>query len=244
MARSRNLKPSFFQNEDLAACGPLGMLLFEGLWCQADREGRLEDRPVRLKVQILPYFEANCDELLTCLEKQGFISRYRVKDVGYIEVINFKKHQNPHVKEASSIIPAPENTGKAKELPEPSRPLPSSLSLDSLNPEDQDRMSGKPDASPPNDKKHETRKAAKSILSFLNEKAGRNFEDVQANLDPIISRMKEGYTSAQLHQVIAKKCREWLPDEKMRQYLRPATLFNRTKFANYAGELIKQEPKP
>jgi uncharacterized phage protein (TIGR02220 family) len=84
---------------------------------------------------------------------------------------------------------------------------------------------------------------ATEVLIFLNKKAGRNYRDTPANIQPILARMKEGYTTAELHQVIAKKCREWLPDEKMRQYLRPATLFNRTKFANYAGELIKQEPK-
>jgi hypothetical protein len=38
--------------------------------------------------------------------------------------------------------------------------------------------------------------------------------------------------------VIAKKCREWLHDEHMNEYLRPATLFNRTKFAQYQGELV------
>lgn len=108
MARARNLKPSFFQNEDLAACGPLGMLLFEGLWCQADRDGRLEDRPVRLKVQVLPYFDADCDSLLNSLQEHGFILRYEVEGIKYIQVLNFAKHQNPHVKEAASSIPAPD----------------------------------------------------------------------------------------------------------------------------------------
>ena len=108
MARARTLKPSFFQNEDLAACGPFGMILFEGLWCHADREGRLEDRPVRLKVQVLPYFDCDCDELLSCLEKRGFIVRYEVEGSKYIQVLSFKKHQNPHVKEAASTIPAPD----------------------------------------------------------------------------------------------------------------------------------------
>ena len=111
MARARTLKPSFFQNEDLAACGPLGMILFEGLWCHADREGRLEDRPVRLKVQVLPYFDCDCDALLSCLEKSGFIIRYEVEGSKYIQVLSFKKHQNPHVKEAASCIPAPGLSG-------------------------------------------------------------------------------------------------------------------------------------
>ena len=38
--------------------------------------------------------------------------------------------------------------------------------------------------------------------------------------------------------VIAKKVREWGADPKMSTYLRPATLFNATKFAQYQGELV------
>lgn len=39
MARARNIKPSFFKNEDLADLNPFDRLLFIGLWCLADREG-------------------------------------------------------------------------------------------------------------------------------------------------------------------------------------------------------------
>ena len=51
MPRARNVKPGFFKNELLAECEPLARILFEGLWCEADREGRLEDRPRRLKAE-------------------------------------------------------------------------------------------------------------------------------------------------------------------------------------------------
>lgn len=105
MARSRNLKPGFFQNEDLAECGPYAMLLFEWLWCTSDREGRLEDRPARLKIQALPYFDVDCDELLTKLHNKKFISRYEIDGNKYIQVLQFSRHQNPHPHETKSIIP-------------------------------------------------------------------------------------------------------------------------------------------
>lgn len=79
---------------------------------------------------------------------------------------------------------------------------------------------------------------AVAILEFLNEKAGRAYQPTDANLGLIKARLKEGYTVAQCKQVIAKKCREWGGDDKMAPYLRPATLFNCTKFNNYAGELV------
>ena len=107
MARSRNIKPGFFLNDELAECEPLARILFAGLWCIADREGRLEDRPKRIKAEVLPYDNCDADQLLNQLVKHEFILRYEVDGSQYIQIINFKKHQNPHVKEAESIIPPP-----------------------------------------------------------------------------------------------------------------------------------------
>jgi len=87
-------------------------------------------------------------------------------------------------------------------------------------------MSGKPDD-------------AKQILEFLNSKTGRNYKPLKANLEMISARLKDGATVDELRMVVAKKCREWAADEKMNIYLRPKTLFNRTNFANYQGELLK-----
>ncbi|WP_461949107.1 hypothetical protein ACOKPE_14565 [Acinetobacter baumannii] len=49
MARSRNIKPSFFMNEDIIELPYEARLLFIGLWTLADREGRLENRPKKIK---------------------------------------------------------------------------------------------------------------------------------------------------------------------------------------------------
>lgn len=122
MSRARNIKPGLFRNESLADCDPLGRLLFVGLWCLADREGRLEDRPKRIKADLLPYDDCNVDELLDQLAARAFIVRYSVGPGRFIQVINFAKHQNPHVKEAASTIPASDSTedGQAAESGEPS----------------------------------------------------------------------------------------------------------------------------
>lgn len=81
------------------------------------------------------------------------------------------------------------------------------------------------------------RKESIEVLEFLNLKTGRRYQPVKANLEMIAARLKEGATVVECRQVIAKKCREWGADEKMAMYLRPGTLFNRSKFANYQGEL-------
>lgn len=105
MARSRNIKPGFFTNDELAECQPLARILFAGLWTIADKEGRLDDRPKRIKAMVLPFDDADCDVLLQQLHDHKFINRYQVKGESFIQVVNWKKHQNPHCKEAASEIP-------------------------------------------------------------------------------------------------------------------------------------------
>ena len=115
MARTRSIKPSFFDNELLGGLSPLTRLLFIGLWGQADRAGRLEDRPLRLKKNILGYDDvtvADVDDMLESLNKNGFIIRYQVEDRRYIQVTKFEKHQNPHIKEKPSEIPPPPGLGQ------------------------------------------------------------------------------------------------------------------------------------
>lgn len=94
-------------------------------------------------------------------------------------------------------------------------------------------MSGKPDPA--------IRVQAIEILQFLNTKASRNYRPTESNLKFILARFKEGYSLIECKQVIAKKCREWMPDDKMREYLRPATLFNCEKFNQYIGEIVEEE---
>jgi hypothetical protein len=108
MARARNLKPGLFRNEILGVADPFLTILFEGLWVIADREGRLEDRPLRIKADVFPYREGlNVDTMLTWLAEQGFIIRYTVGGKAFIQIAEFAKHQNPHKDEKKSEIPAP-----------------------------------------------------------------------------------------------------------------------------------------
>lgn len=113
MARARNIKPSFFLNEELADLPYEARLLFIGLWTLADRKGRLEDKPKKIKIQLFPYNDVNCDELLQRLHNEKFIIRYKSDasigldsgEESYIQIVNFAKHQNPHQKEKDSVIP-------------------------------------------------------------------------------------------------------------------------------------------
>lgn len=113
-------------------------------------------------------------------------------------------------------------------LPVTRDPLPST--------QESEALSGKPDAPLVNGKK-KLSEACAEVLEFLNEKTGRNYKPVPANINLIAARLKQGATVIECRQVIAKKCREWRDDPTQEIYLRPKTLFNATNFANYQGEL-------
>jgi uncharacterized phage protein (TIGR02220 family) len=246
MARARNLKPSFFTNDDLCELPPLARLLFAGLWCVADRAGRLEDRPKRIKAELLPYDSCDVDKLLTSLHDSGFILRYQVAGTKLIQIIMFGKHQNPHVKEAESTIPAPDKNsacaGNSGADPADSlNPI-----TDSLNPILPGNAS-LPGVTQLAQVKPNYREQAKAILEFLNAKTRQHFRvdgpQAQTNIDFVVSRLKEGVTPGEVRAVIARKVREWEGDGKMDKYLRPETLFNKTKFAQYLGEVPPPEPQ-
>ena len=114
MPRLRTIKPGFFTNEDLADLDPLACLLFAGLWCWADRAGRLEDRPRRLHVEIFPRRECDVDALLDLLAARGFIARYAVEGTRYIQIERFARHQSPHKLERASTIPPPCSNGACR----------------------------------------------------------------------------------------------------------------------------------
>lgn len=105
MARARNIKPGFFKNELLAELPALDRLLFMGLWCLADREGRVEDRSKRIKMELFPCDDYSVEDGLARLAGAGFLHRYTVGDVSVISIDNFLKHQSPHGTEKDSELP-------------------------------------------------------------------------------------------------------------------------------------------
>lgn len=114
MARIRSLKPDFFKDEDIAELPYEARLFYAGLWCYADKEGRLRDRPERLKVEIFPYDkDLDVERLLIKLsqpKKFGrlpFILRYEVEGDRLIQILSWKDHQSPHHTEHPSSLPPP-----------------------------------------------------------------------------------------------------------------------------------------
>jgi hypothetical protein len=109
--RIRTIKPSFFKDDRLAACSPLARILFAGLWCMADRNGCLVDRPQIIKVEALPHDVCDIVALLDELAAGAhpFIKRYEVAGTRYIIIPGFTTHQRITGTEATNpaVIPMP-----------------------------------------------------------------------------------------------------------------------------------------
>jgi 5-methylcytosine-specific restriction endonuclease McrA len=118
MARIRNIKPEFFDDEDLARTSRGARLLFVGLWVLADREGRFGWRPAWIKMHVFPYDQDLAVEpLLEELVAGEFIVRYAVNGRIYGHVPTWRRHQIPGRDEPPSEIPEP--TGELTEYDRP-----------------------------------------------------------------------------------------------------------------------------
>lgn len=74
---------------------------------------------------------------------------------------------------------------------------------------------------------------ARAVLHLLNETCGRHFREVDANLSVISHRLREpDVTFDGVAAMISRQCQRWLntPHE---EFLRPETLFGKTKFDGY-----------
>lgn len=104
MARIRTIKPEFFTSDDVCMLPMAARLLYIGVWCEADRDGRLEWRPRNLKRRYLPDDDVDIDALCQRLTDAGLVVLY---GDGLAYVPTFNKHQHVNPREAQSTLPEP-----------------------------------------------------------------------------------------------------------------------------------------
>lgn len=117
---------------------------------------------------------------------------------------------------------------------------PTSNSNTNHQPQGKSNVGLAPDDAPP---KPDFRKQAASVIAELNQRTGKNYGLNGANADHVVARLKDGASVALCLAVIDLKAKEWSGDTAMAKYLRPETLFNRTKFATYSGEIGAKAPE-
>ena len=104
MARIRTIKPEFFTSDDICALSPLARLLYVGLWCEADRDGRLVWTPGVMKRRYLPDDACDIEVLGAELVGRGLIRLY---GDGLACIPSFARHQHVNIREAQSKLPPP-----------------------------------------------------------------------------------------------------------------------------------------
>ena len=75
---------------------------------------------------------------------------------------------------------------------------------------------------------------AREVLAHLNAGAGRSFRDTPENLKLITCRLAEVRDDVPgVLKMLDRMILKWKTDEKMAEFLRPATLFGKTNFSGY-----------
>ena len=163
-------------------------------------------------------------DTLTALIRLGTIgTKIRTKRYTQISVVNwdtyqgeeFDKNQDENRKRTKRE-PSENHSGRRKELEKERKELPYEA--------------------PASRNGHE----ALNILEWLNRKSHRNYRPSDTNLNFIRARIKDGIADWQLKAIVSLKCEQWTGTD-MEKYLRPATLFNKTKCEQYLGELPREE---
>jgi len=79
------------------------------------------------------------------------------------------------------------------------------------------------------------RAIAERVLAKLRERSGRDYRS-DVHVEAVVHRLRDGNSERDCKLVVWDRANRWAGDPKMDEYVRPATLFGRTKFADYLAE--------
>ena len=216
MARKRMIDPEFWSDEEIGLWSHSARLFYIGLWNFADDEGRFKAHNQLLKSQIFPYdTELDIESLKGNLNHK--IQWYEENGAQYGHIRNFLKHQRIDHPYPSKLPPPPPF---AEHSPNIRRTFAPNIKEVNINKDN----------------------IIKEIISDINLILNSSYKPSSSKTrDLIEARLKEGFTLADFKTVHRKMAKAWGLDNKMRQYLRPLTLYS-NKFESYLNrpEDIKQ----
>lgn len=166
------------------------------------------------------------------LEGMGLV-RYetnRCKETGRLMGTKIFVHFEPVTEGTENPTVGEPTSRKTRQSEKQQLPIKDSLPMkESTN----NSMSSKPDP---------VAQICKRAIDYLNQKTGAKFKHAASHLRLIAARIKDGATEDEIKRVVDRKCQEWADDKKMRQYLRPGTLFTAGNYDNYVGQLSQPLP--
>jgi uncharacterized phage protein (TIGR02220 family) len=180
-------------------------------------------------------------EMLQELAGRGLIEVYIVSGKPTLQLTGWTERIRANVREKWQIIGDPVNPGEVaascctilrSSSPSPSY-SPSSSPPSPLCPAQPDgaKVGAGEKTTPKKDPEAMTN--ARVALHWLNEKTGRHYRETDSNLAFISSRLREpGVEIEGVKRMIERQCALW-NNTPQAEFLRPETLFNRTKFDGY-----------
>lgn len=244
-----------------------GLLVFTNLLAHSDKNGDVDIHPraiaeeVGLSIEIvqetLLMLESEDAESRSPEHEGRRIIRLDAHRSWGWNIVNYQKYRairNEEDRREQNRIAQEKFRNKQKDYSNKSKPSVSDVSPYRSRGKKQrqslvskDTMSGKPDVAP---RKRNGNHAvamylddAQDVIEYLNKATDSNFQlknpkgGLTSNGELIIQRLRDGYTRGQLNEVVFDRCQLWAKDEKMREYLRPATLFAKSNFEKYLGVL-------
>ena len=166
------------------------------------------------------------------LQETGYLVKHQSREKGKFSNVEWVISDEPNL-DITTFVPSTTFTSTEKPTTEkPStdnRPLLNTNNTKYLNElntnNNNNTLSSKHDSIP-----------YQEIIEYLNEKTGSQYRHTtQATRNGIKARYNEGFKLDDFKRVIDIKTSQWLYDTKMKQYLRPQTLFG-TKFEAYLNE--------
>lgn len=114
MAKMRGFKPEIWTDEKFVQLSPLARLLFMGMWNYACDNGHVEDKPIQLKIRLLPADDCSVPDLIDEIVEQGMAKRAK----GVITIPKLPIHQRldkRYFTSCSHCAPAGRTTGARSE---------------------------------------------------------------------------------------------------------------------------------
>lgn len=111
MARIRTIKPEFFTSEDIVSLSAFARLLYISLWCEADRDGRMQWKPRTFKMRYFPADDIDIHELCQEVLDAGLVELY---GDGLAYIPKFSQHQHINPRETASTLPDPHASSRVE----------------------------------------------------------------------------------------------------------------------------------
>ena len=249
--RIRTIKPEFWTHPVLSSLDDGARLLAIGLLNLADDEGYFLSHATLVRNALRPFDEdsSRTRRGLETLAKVGWIDLREHSEQGQIgKVVNFKKHQRIDRATPSKLVTYFNSSSPLRAIVESSllegngKDQGKDQGMDGLSTSDRGQIplptaeaeSGQPSPVTADASTSKRYTDARIVLHALNETAGRHYRETQTNLDFIRARLSEpDVTVDGCIAMIRRQVARWGNDPKMVEFLRPETLFNRTKFDAY-----------